>query len=547
MDIVDCSGAQVMPALARVVWLGFLLSFAPAAALAAKAPPRSLVREFKFEGNTVFSEAQLQGVVAVYTHRKLSDAQIEQARIQVSRYYIDHGYTNSGALLKGRDAKAGIVTFRIVEGKVGTIHVAGNRWVGTSYIKSRISRGGADAPYNANKTADNIATIRREDLNESILGLDADLQPGTEPGDGVLDVTVKDRQPFRASLVYDNRRPAGVGAQEISLIAQDVNLTGDNDPLEVDYVIARQTRDGFGFTGGDDLAVTYTRPITPSDTTISLHYSRADFAVIEAPFQNLEIDSNEDIYSISLRQPLIERKDIDLGVAVQMDREESHTSLLGVPFTLSPGEINGTAKLTVFRFVQDFTLQRDADVLALRSTFNVGTRLFGGTGDTDGRGADFFSWRGEGQYVRKLFGSDNLLVLRANGQATPDPLLVLEQYSVGGRFSVRGYRENELVRDNGYFISAEVRVPLLKRKDGDPILQLAPFSDLGGGFNNDAPTPKPRLLASIGVGLLITYKPWINYAELYYGYALKSAPQPAGGDRDLQDDGINFFIQVAAF
>jgi hemolysin activation/secretion protein len=149
--------------------------------------------------------------------------------------------------------------------------------------------------------------------------------------------------------------------------------------------------------------------------------------------------------------------------------------------------------------------------------------------------------------VRKLFGSDNLLVLRANGQATPDPLLVLEQYSVGGRFSVRWYRENELVRDNGYFVSAEVRVPLLKRKDGDPIVQLAPFSDLGGGFNNDAPTPKPRLLASIGAGLLITYKPWINYAELYYGYALKSAPEPAGTERDLQDDGINFFVQVATF
>jgi hemolysin activation/secretion protein len=355
--------------VAGIVLLGLLMSFTPGALLAARPSSPAVVREFKFQGNKVFSESQLQGVLSAYTRRKLSDAQIEQARIKVSRYYIDHGYTNSGALLKGRDLKAGIVYFQIVEGKVGTIHVVGNRWIGSSYIKSRLSRGGADDPYNANQTADNIATIRREDLNESILGLDADLEPGNELGHSVLDVNVKDQQPFRASLIYDNRRPAGVGAQEISLLAQDVNLTGDNDPLEVDYVIARQTRNSFGFSGGDNLAVTYTRPITSSDTTLSLHYSRADFTVIEAPFQNLDIESNEDIYSIALRQPLIERKNLDLGVAIQVDREESHTSLLGVPFTLAPGASNGTADLTVFRFVQDFSLQRDADVLALHQAF----------------------------------------------------------------------------------------------------------------------------------------------------------------------------------
>jgi hemolysin activation/secretion protein len=518
-----------------------------AVALAAKPPSPSLVREFKFEGNTVFTEGQLQAVVAGFTQRKLTDAQVEQARIAVSSYYINWGYTNSGALLDRRDSAAGIVYFRIVEGKAGTIHVSGNRWLSSGYIRSRMSRGGADDPYNASKTADNIATIRREDLNQNILGLDADLEPGAELGNSVLNVNVKDQQPFRAELDYDNRRPAGVGAQEVTLIAQDVNLTGDNDPLEVDYVIAHQTRDSFEFSGSDNLAVSYTRPLTPSDTALTLRYSRADFAVVEAPFQDLDINSYEDIYSASLRQPIIERKNMDLGVSIQMDREESHTTLLGVPFTLAPGAANGTENLTVFRVVQDFSLQREPDVLALRSTFNVGTRLFGGTEGQDGRGADFFSWRGEGQYVRKLFGSDTLLVLRANGQVTPDPLLVLEQYSIGGRYSVRGYRENELVRDSGYFASAEVRVPVLKRKDGDPIVQLAPFTDMGGGFNNDATTPEPHFLASVGIGLLITYKPWINYAELYYGYALKSAPEPAGTERDLQDDGINFFVQAATF
>ncbi len=56
-------------------------------------------------------------------------------------------------------------------------------------------------------------------------------------------------------------------------------------------------------------------------------------------------------------------------------------------------------------------------------------------------------------------GHGALLVVRANGQATTGPLVVIEQMLLGGPDSVRGYQLGERFVDEGYTVSAETRVP----------------------------------------------------------------------------------------
>ena len=89
------------------------------------------------------------------------------------------------------------------------------------------------------------------------------------------------------------------------------------------------------------------------------------------------------------------------------------------------------------------------------------------------------------------------------GQWTDEPLLALEQFSVGGFETVRGYLENQLVRDRGIVSSVEFRVPVLFNKAGAGIVQLAPFFDFGGAWNVEG-SPSPTSIYSIGVGLLVS-------------------------------------------
>src|SRR5207244_2732515 len=114
----------------------------------------------------------------------------------------------------------------------------------------------------------------------------------------------------------------------------------------------------------------------------------------------------------------------------------------------------------------------------------------------------FFSWLGQAQAVKRF---DELGGMQLLGQMTlqvaNNRLFPLEQIPVGGRYSVRGYRENTLIRDNAFLASIETRFPLMRYATGEPLLQFAQFVDFGRAWNTRVPTPDPDTLASVGLGL----------------------------------------------
>ena len=122
-------------------------------------------------------------------------------------------------------------------------------------------------------------------------------------------------------------------------------------------------------------------------------------------------------------------------------------------------------------------------------------------------------------------------------QFASDALLPMERFALGGRYSVRGYRENEMVRDNGFSASAELRYDL----HGDPerkdtlSIQLAPFIDTGSAWNKSE-FDDAKLLLSTGVGVVVNWKDF--FAECFLAYAINEPVEKI--DSDLQDSGIHF-------
>ena len=191
---------------------------------------------------------------------------------------------------------------------------------------------------------------------------------------------------------------------------------------------------------------------------------------------------------------------------------------------------------------QELIFRNQNRAISLRSTFSVGVDLFGATlhDDTIGdRGVDsqYLTWLGQFQYVWRLPRTENLLIFRVAGQLASDSLPSLEQFSVGGIDTVRGYRENQLVRDQAIVGTIEYRHSLLHRA-GRSILEVAPFVDLGYGRDvHELPIDETQFLSSVGVGLL--FHPNDQFiATIYYGYAFEDFDQTS----DLQDIGIHFSI-----
>ncbi len=314
-------------------------------------------------------------------------------------------------------------------------------------------------------------------------------------GESELHVRVAETLPFSVALGFNNYQSPSIGAERGLITLAHRNLTGHGDILSVTYIRS----------AGLDLQLdaSYTLPLTARDTTLSLRYGKDDTIVAEEPFEALDIQTATDTFGITLRHPFSRTLTQEFALGLTGEHKRSETSLLGEPFSFSLGVEDGEANVTAVRFTPEWIHRTQHQVIVARSRFTVGVDVLDATTHTDSSIPDgrFFAWLGQFQWVRRLPVWDIQTIVRLDVQLADDPLLSVEQIAVGGRFSVRGYRENQLVRDNGLITSLEVRVPLLREKPWADLVQVAPFVDYGRAWNTDLPTPNPRTIASVGVGL----------------------------------------------
>ena len=497
------------------------------------------VTAFRFEGNHVFSDEQLARIVAPYTERTISAEELEQARLAVTAHYVQGGYVNSGAVLDDQDLEGGVITFKIVEGTLDEIEVRGNRWLRTSFIKRRIAHW-ARPPLQVGRLQEALLLLNEQPM---IVKVNADLQPAGEPGKSRLVVNVKERFPFAAGLEFSNDRPASVGAEHLDLLASDRSLTGNGDALDLRLGLLNRSKSG-AKSSFDNFAVSYLLPLSSWDTTLKLAYQQNDYAIIEEPFSELGIDGRSNSFDVTLRQPLYHTLSSEFALSLTGSRRHSESFLGGKRFSLSPGAVDGATTVTVVRFGQEWLYRSQQQVIALRSSFHFGVDALDATKNGTARDGRFFAWLGQGQYVRRLDQRGTQVILRGDVQWTNDQLLSLEELSIGGIATVRGYRENQLVRDKGAIGSVELRVPLWLNGIGKPVLQLAGFYDIGAGWDVNEKTPDPKMLHSAGAGLIVTPNERIN-AEIYWAHRFTEIE--TSGRKDLQDYGLNFRVSVMAF
>jgi hemolysin activation/secretion protein len=492
-----------------------------------------VIQRFEVSGNTVFSEKELATATESFTGRPLTFVEVLQARSAITQLYLEHGYITSGAIFPPQQLQAdGVARIEVIEGSLEEIAVQGTQRLNPGYISSRLAVG---IPTPVNR-ADILERLQLLLLNPLIESISADLQTGSRPGTNRLVVSVTEADSFKVSYGLDNNRSPSVGSIRHQLQLNQANLLGLGDSLSIGYSLT---------SGSGDLDFAYSLPINPRDGTLTFLVNRSDSAVVESPFDVLQIGSDATRYELMLRQPLIQTPTQELALGLTASYQQSQTSLgldnIG-PFPLAPGaDSQGRTTVSALRFFQEWT-QRSADqVVALRSQFSLGLGVLGATVNERGPDSRFFSWQGQAQWVRSL-GTDTLLLLKGSVQLTPDSLLSQEQFGLGGQSTVRGYRQNQMLTDNGVLASVELRLPVLGRSRDGPLLQVAPFLDMGYGWNVNGDNPNPNALIGIGTGLLFS----INNltARLDWGIPLNSV----NSRRDsLQENGLYFSLNYSFF
>jgi hemolysin activation/secretion protein len=491
---------------------------------------RIFVREFRVEGSSVFSEEELTEATQPFVGREINSEELLEAREAVTQLYISRGYLTSGAIILDQTMSDGVVVLQAVEGRLADVRVEGTHWFRPGYFRARLLRA-ASTPVNV---LDLERQLQRFQRNPNVDRIRAQLIPGKRRGDSVLVVTVEEDRPYSLRLVSDNDRNPSIGAWGGRAEGSFSNLLGYDDQVSGSVDLSEGLR---------EYAIQYNLPLFSWDTRLGFHYRYTDIEVVDDDFDDLDIESNSETFGFTLRHPFYLNSEHTVWLGVDAERRESETTLLGVEYCFPP-VVDCKPVINVVRAVQLWTWRTRSDVVAARSTFSVGLDVWDATteGEVDGQ---YFAWLGQAQWAHlfseKLFRTE--LLVRADAQFANDPLLPIEKFSLGGLDSIRGYRHNRIVRDNGVMGSLDLRIPLYRNAFGRPVVQIVPFAELGHGWD-DAATLPAETLASLGVGFRISPWKWL-LAEAYWGSKLNRIA--GSGDDDIQDDGFYIRVTITTF
>ncbi len=490
------------------------------------------VRKIEVIGSKVLKSSEIEGITKTVEGRSVTLEELRGVADAITQLYLNRGFITSRAVLVDQAIAQGVVKIQVLEGSIEKIDIQGLKRLGEQYVRDRLLIG-TQPPLNKDKLEDQLRLLKADPLFESV---EASLRPGTGLGQSILSVRVKESKSLNGFIGADNYSPPTVGSERLGTVLNYQNVTGLGDTFSTSYYQSNRE-------GSKSFDFSYRVPINAMNGAIQLRVSPSRSQIIDPQFTDFGIRSNSDTYEISYRQPIVRNPREEFALSLGFAIQNGQTFLFQdtpFPFGIGP-DANGNSRTRVLKFGQDYVKRDPRGAWAVRSQFSLGLNLFNATtNDTpipDGR---FFSWLGQVQRVQRLSNS-HLLIAQGDLQLAPNSLLPSQQFVIGGGQVLRGYRQNARSGDNGFRFSLEDRIAIQRDAAGIPVLQFAPFIDVGSVWNkstNPNTLPKQTFLAAGGLGIIFEPIPRLT---IRLDYAIPFRKLSDRG-KNAQDNGFYFSV-----
>ncbi len=493
------------------------------------------VREFRFSGNTVFSQKVLAPVTAPWLGRQGTPDVLKKAADAVTRFYTDAGYPNA-AVLASQEAETGVVRLAVSESNLTFIQVSGNVSLSPSYITRRLGykAGERPAPLNVQELERRLALLRADPRVEDV---EVKTGKGTREGESALFVKVREKRPYSLSFDLSNHKPPSVGSCLARVQGKHLSVLGMGDTLEARFGLS---------TGSKEYMASYTAPLGAGGATLGMDVAREETAIVQPPLDILDIQSKSTAAGMTARLPLSRSPVQEFSIGLRGGKTWGKTRLLGEPYSFAPNVDYGKSTINALGVLGEWS-RRDAErVVSFQSSLMLGEV-------ERRRRADerYLAFLPRFWWMERVESLGSVLIFRAGAQVCDNDLPPAEKFVIGGDSTVRGYRENQLTTDNGVTASVEwrwavgrLRFPEMEGRQGPGLVQLAFFMDFGQGWNHSGADPVPESIYSAGTGVVWDITEGVGF-RLYWGKGFRDVDEPP--DYDIQDEGVSCQFRVEAF
>jgi hemolysin activation/secretion protein len=499
--------------LATAIVAPVAVAAAPAApaAPAASVPVRLAVQAFQIEGNSLLPEAELQTALAPFKGER-NLAELKQAATAVQSLYRQAGYGAVIAYLPEQQGAQGVVTIKVLEGRLARVVVLGNQQFSAENIRRSLPLLQEGQTPQVQRLDAQIQLANESPVKQ----LAVVLEPGTQQGEVDARVTVTERQAQRWSLNVDNTGNHQTGDYRVGLGYQNAALWDRDHQLSLNA----QTSPGH-VSQVKIFSASYRVPFYAQGLSLDLYgaYSNVDGGSTSTAAGALQFNGRGRVLGLRLNKLLPHVGEIDQRFTLGLDQRAylNNCAIAGLPAGAcgSAGE-----SVTVQPVSLEYQIQRGG---AWPSGANVALVHNLGLGGGNGSQPNFDAVRAGarrhytvgrvGGFLNGALPQDWRLQTRLSAQFSPGALVPGEQFGLAGAMAVRGYEEREISGDQGVMASIELMGPDLGKLISESVqgLRLLAFADAGRVWNRrSTPCLGNRdvcTLASVGVGLRLAAGP----------------------------------------
>lgn len=177
------------------------------------------IKEIDFEGNGILSSSSLKNLTKEFIGKNLCSNDLQKIIKKVNNYYIKKGYITTQVFLKQQNISSGIVLITIIEGRVSKIIFGEDETKDrvTNFMLNPVMEGDALNIKDLDQLTENLSSFETFEYKTI-------LDAGKDDGETVLIVKgEQDIPPIIPSINFDNDGQESTGIDRYS-----VGLTGEN-------------------------------------------------------------------------------------------------------------------------------------------------------------------------------------------------------------------------------------------------------------------------------------------------------------------------------
>lgn len=450
--------------------------------------PSFLIDELRLEGDGTGDFAWLEALLRPYRGKRIGMQGINVIVKRLTNSLIDRGYVTTRILVPEQDLSTGTLRLVLIPGVISDIRLQDPKMQGhwQSAFPTRPGR-----ILNLRDLEQGLEQMKRVPSQD----VDMQLVPGDKPGESAVVLAVKRTRPWKAVFSLDDSGSKPTGRLQASESFSFDNLFGVNDLFNVSFNRDAERDGQRKGTRGD--SVYYSLPLGNSTFTLSSSSYRYH-QTVEGINQDFLSSGESRTTQLSLSQLLhrdqTSKTHLEFGVIkkksrsyiddaeIEVQRKDTTALKIGLSerryFGKTVRDVMLAAKCGVpWLGAQDDPAGGSPDSPTTRYTMwllDVSVSTPVRIGKTEGRFSTLFS-----------------------GQYTQDILYGSEFFSIGNRYTVRGFDgEQTLAAERGWYLRNELSLPL-GASGNEAYVGL----DYGRIFGPSAPLSGGKALAGTAVGL----------------------------------------------